>query len=669
MADKLIKKRIGSKEIDSIARTRDTRLEKSNGYSILARCQRVWENWEDAREQRARAYRMVYGDQLADLIQVRTKNGIETMTMRQYMTLEGQIPMQTNQLQSKVNTLLGVFIKQGNEPICTANDPKEQTLGEILNAALEANNNLNKFPRLLRAAIKDLIIGGWGVLYENWGKIDTMRREEDSWTKYISPDYFFVDTYRDPRGLDVDLIGTWYKIPYNKLLAAIAESQEDVEKISRIYKAEATAQKGGYVQITDEADEANLAFMRSTNPSECCLCEAWTAETKERIRFHDWNDGTIEIVDADDKKRINEIARENSSRMALARNAGWSEDEAPLIEGEAFIDEFFYYRLIAKDGTILKEGESPRPDRSHPFTWAAIPFNDGRVSGYINESIDHQIAINRAVVMQDWIARNQIKGFWKIPTQLIPEKMKPEDWLGNHLVMGQYLFYDADQAGQYKIEFERAGAVQYDASNWIATLRSLDESSSAISGAIQGRAQYAGMSGYLYQQQTENSATPITLLLTDIKDFMEDAGMKKCRNIAAFYTPDRFARIAGDIKGMTENPYVNMGDIASLEYDMSVEGMTAQKDGQKAMMIELFAKGLISFEELVDSGALPGGEKILQNRQAREAEARQQQQQMAAMGQMPMAPEQQMPQGQVNADTLMEAEPQGMNTNSYGIPQ
>lgn len=663
---KLVKKRIGSSKLDTVATRKKTLLDKKKDPELLARCERCWDNWDDARRARARAYRMVYGDQLADEIEVLTPHGMRKMSIRKYMTMQGQVPIQTNQLQSKLNTLLGVFIKQGNEPVCTANDPREQHYGEIVNKALEANNRKNKTPRLLRSAIKDIIVGGWGVLNENWGKMDNSRRDEDSWTRYSAPDYFFAENFRDPRGFDIDLIGCWYKMPYNKLVAQFVDDETDLKTLERIYEVERKAQKMGTMQVTEEADEENLTFMKSSTPSDCCVCEVWTAETKERIKFQDWNDGTFEIVDADDKERLREIAKENSERVKLAKQAGWKTSEVPLIEGQAFIDEFYYFRFIAKDGTIIKEGESPRADRSHPFTICIIPFNDGRICGYLNESIDHQIAINRAVVMQDWIARNQIKGFWKIPRQLL-NGLSEEAFISKHLVMGNYLFYDADSAGKYKIEFEKAGAVQYDASNWISTLRSLDESSSAISGAIQGRAQYAGMSGYLYQQQTEQSATPITLLLTDIKDFMEDAAMKKCKNIAANYTPERFKKIVGDISGMVANEDLNLNKIEELDYDLEVAGMAGQKDSTKNTMIYLFTQGLISFEECVEAGAIPGGEQILQHRKAKEAEMQQMQQQ----GLSPEAAQQMAmggaPQGNMDPSQLM-GQPQ-QPANPYGIPQ
>ena len=263
-------------------------------------------------------------------------------------------------------------------------------------------------------------------------------------------------------------------------------------------------------------------------------------------------------------------------------------------------------------------------DRSHPFTLVVTPFINGRISGYITDGIDHQIAINRALVLQDWIVRNQVKGFVMMPQQLVPDDMENEEFVQNGLNIGNFFFYDADKARGLKPEVFHAGAVHYDAGSYINQLKQLMESSTAVSGAIQGKSPYSGTSAALYAQQTANSSTPIASLLADIRVFMEDAAIKKAKNIAAFYTPDRWQKICGRIDGIFDNANMNLNDIADLEFDVIIKE-SAETPVYRAIandyLTQLMQMGAIDLQTLLECGNFPFADKLLQKMQARQAEA------------------------------------------------
>ena len=623
---KLFKKRIGSPELNTVEYRRKQLGPVKKDIRLLQRGRTAWENMQPVREQRARGMRFTYGDQWGDLITVMIHGHKKTMTMRDYLALEGNIPQQTNQIKSMVNTIVGVLIKEQNEPVCNAVDRDEQQYGELLTKGLQANNNKNRINMIMKLCAKDLIIGGLGVLHESYGCREGDRRREDSWTKYIDPNYVILETtLRDPRFWDVTMVGCWYRMSFNMLAAqVVGRNGIDYKTLKNIYgEGSSIFNEGDTVDITEMNDLGNLEFMHPVKLDECCVAEIWTLETKERVRVHDWNDGTLEIIDASDRKTLAEIDAINNERKALGKAAGWSDDEVPLIEKEYFIDQFWYCRMLAPDGTILWEEESPYPDRSHPFTIIATPFIDGRISGYISDAIDHQIAINRALVLQDWIVRNQIKGFTMIPQQLVPDGMENEEFVQNALNIGNYFFYDADKARGLKPEVFHAGAINYDAGNFITQLKQLMESSTAVSGAIQGKSPYSGTSAALYAQQTMNSSTPIASLLSDIRAFMEDAANKKAKNIAAFYDVKRWEQIVGSIDGIFDNENMNLNDIADLEFDVIIKE-SSETPVYRAIandyLMQFFQAGAISLEELLQNGTFPFADKLLQSRQARQAE-------------------------------------------------
>lgn len=622
---KLHKKTIGIGELNSVEYRKSKLHDKKRDIPLLERARNAWINMREFREQRARGNRFVYGDQWGDYITIYRKGEKQTVTMREYLCMEGNIPQQTNQLKAQVNTIVGVLIKEQNEPVCNAIDRDEQQYGELLTKGLQANNNKNRIGMIHKLCTKDLIIGGLGVCHESYGYREGDRRREDSWTKYIDPNYVIMETtMRDPRFWDMTMIGCWYRMPFKQVASQFVKKAEDYKVLKDIYGDNSVLFNDiDNVEITDINDYDQLEFMTSNRTNDCCVAEIWTLETRERIRLHDWNEGTLEIIDADDKEMVAEIEAINRDRTELALANGWSKEEAPLIDMEYFIDTFWYCRMLAPDGTILWEEESPYPDRMHPFTVMATPFIDGRISGYITDGIDHQIAINRMLVLQDWVIRNQVKGFTMIPKQLVPDDMENEEFVENSLNMGNFFFYDADKARGLKPEVFHAGATSFNAGDFINTLRNLMESSTAISGSIQGKTPYSGTSAALYAQQTANSSTPIASLLSDVRAFMEDMATKKAKNLAKFYDEKRWELIVGSIDGVFDNANMRLNDIADLEFDVLIKESTETpiyRAIANDYLLQFFQAGAISLEELLENGAFPFADKLLQSRQARQAE-------------------------------------------------
>lgn len=614
---------------------------KERDLPLLERAEQCWMNLNDFREQGDRAVEFTYGDQWADRIKV---NG-EVMTTREYCQRMGNIVLQTNQIKSKVDTIVGVLVKEKNEPICNARDRDEQQYGEIMTVALQANCNKNKMETLYVKFMKDLCIRGLAASKESF---EYRNGRLDSWTDYCEPNCIFFDSeMTDPRFWDVHLIGQFFDMTFEQLTARFAKTPDDYAILKDIYGSQSVLFRStSMVQLTDKRDESAIVFRTPYDPSRCRVFEIWTKETKPRIRLHDWNTGTEEIIDADDYEYRRQIKKENERRKALAVQSGWSEDVIPYITGDGygrdkdekkgfFIDEFWYCHFLAPDGTIIWEGESPYADRLHPFSLVATPFVNGRIVGYMNDAIDHNIAINRAIILQDWLIRVQAKGVPIVPNKIVPngdKKKFAKAWSS----LDEIAFVDLKpgEEGLFP-KIVSGNQSNFNASELIATYKSLMEDSTAISGAIQGKTPYAGTSGTLYAQQTANASTPIASLLSQFRNFLEDMHIKKMKNIAMFYDADRFESIAGNIDGIFDNANLNLNEVGDIEYDLSIKESTETpvyraiiNDDAK----EFLMNGLISFEEYLTIADVPYADKILQQRQARQAE-----QEAANNGQMPEA--------------------------------
>lgn len=618
--------------MDSV-KARQKKVGKEKDVQLLERCRALWENLRDFREKGARANRFAYGDQWGDVI---TVNG-KTMTQREYLQSTGNVVMQTNQIKSKVDSIVGVMVNEKNEPICSARDRDEQQFGEILTTCLQANNDKNKINELYILHLKDVCLRGLAVAYESYDDYSGPGRRLDSWTRYVNPNMIFLDSQMtDPRFWDMTIIGQFFDCTFEELVARFGKSEKDYSILKDIYSNQSEMfRREATMELSEKNENDNLVFDRPYDSTRCRVFEVWTKETRPRIRLHDTNDGTIEIIDADDNEYRKLVRQENLGRRKMAKEMGWAEDETPYILGDGFGDEdekdgffldtFWYCRFLAPDGTILWEGESPYADRSHPFTVMAIPFIDGKISGYMSDAIDHNVAMNRAIVLNDWLIRSQAKGVTVVPRKIVPSDMTYEEFANSWTAIDDMVFIDVKPGEEGLMPKVFTGAAQtFNVSELLNTYSKLMENSTAVSGALQGKTPNAGTSGTLYAQMTNNASIPIASLLEQFRDFIENIATKKMKNILMFYDMERFQSIAGDIGGVMDNENLNLNEIRDIEFDLAIKA--SQSTPVYRAMINDDAKqfllaGLITFEEYLTIADVPYGDKILQMRQARQSEA------------------------------------------------
>ena len=613
-------------DMDSVKyRRKKLGIDKETDQQLLIRCETLWNNLYEFREQRARAMRFTYGDQWGDYI---TVNG-KTMTQKEYVSRQGNVALQSNQIATKVNTIAGLMVKEQNEPVCNARDRKEQQYGELLTQALHANCTKNKINILYITAMEEFIIGGLTIMRESY---DWRNGRQDSWTDIVNPNYFFFDsTMKDPRFWDASLMGEIHDVPFNELCAKFVKSESDYNLLKDIYTNESSVFSDNDINdATKKHDLMTLDFRTPLDRTLCRVYEVWTKEARPRIRIHDPSRAALEIVDADDSKAREWIKSTNQSRKVLATQAGW--DDAYLLETEFFIDTYWHCKFLAPDGSILWEGESEYPDKMHPYSICATPFTDGRISGYITDAIDHNLAINRAITLYDWVIRAQVKGVTMIPKALVPDDMSYDEFASTWTAIDGLIFYEA-KPGVPAPQVFHGTAVNFDAARLVEMYKKLMEDSTAASGALQGKTPYSGTSAALYAQQTANSSTPIASLMAKFHSFMEDVSTKKAKNIAAFYDENRFSSIAGSIGGIFNAENLNLNDVADIEFDLSIKESTetpVYRMIANDYLMQFFQSGAITIEDLLEFGTFPFADKMLQNIQARQAEM-----QAAQQGQAP----------------------------------
>jgi len=654
----LIKRKATPAQMDSVKVRKKELRAKDKDPELLSRCEHLWMNLSDFRLQRKRGNRFYDGDQWGDLI---TING-KTMTYREYLLATGNFVIQTNQIKNRVDTIAGLRTKEKTDPVCEAIDKDEQPYGELVTQGVLANSDKNQMGELELKWIKDACNGGLAAAYESYDDTSGPDRRLDSWTQYINPNRLFFDADGvDPRFWDLSTIGLVRYGTREEMCARFVKEPSDYDILQQLYPTQFAVQKTERMgEFTDKFEDSSLVFMDRSDPTRCYFCEVWTKESKPRIRLNDTNAGTEEIIDADDYDYRKLVKAENLQRRKLAQEAGWSEEDVPYIIGDGFgkdetersgffMDTYWYCRFLAPDGSILWEGESPYADRLHPITLFIFSYIDGRIIGYNHDAIDHQIAINRKWVMDDWLQRASVKGHIVVPKSILPSNVSEKDFAASLTSIDDVTFVELDERTKdLWPKILNGPAPNGDTSRDIALIKDLMDSGSPVNGALQGKDPGRATSGTLYAQMTTNASTPVAAFMEQYRNFVRQVLIKKMKNIAMFYDAERWQKIAGRIESLTDFSTVNMNEVSDIEFDlrlMESANTLEAREMQEQDLLNLLQLGVVAPDEYTQLSKKGYIQKLRQMREARQAELEDAQQAGLPVGAVPEA----TPQSEVPA--------------------
>lgn len=601
--------------LDSVA------LRKSFGgrrvHDILLEARRSWDSMARFRKDRERNKRYTYGMQWDDLIHVDGK----TVREEDYIASQGNVALKNNIIRKIVRTLLGVYRQQSKEPTCTARDRDEQKISETMSTILQCNMQLNRRKDLDARSFEEYVISGM-VVHKKWygwrnGKLDC-------WTDYVNPNNFFIDsTMRDFRGWDVSLLGEIHDITFDELCNKFANTPDDVRKLREIYaSASNPMQIREGLQDFGFSDLSDYDFLLIKDPSLCRVIEVWRKESKPRYRCYDYNNGTVFKVDVEDYDIL--VGSVNARRLELGMSKGMKPEDIPIIKAEWFIDSYWYYYYLTPFGQILQEGETPYDHNSHPYVFKAYPFIDGEIHSFVSDFIDQQRYINRLITMYDWLMRSSAKGLLLFPEDCLPKGMTIED------VADEWARFN----GMIVIKKGATMLPQQVANNatniGVGELLNLQlkliEDISGVSGSLQGKQGFSGMSASLYAQQTMNSTASLLDILETFSTFIIDAAYKDVKNMQQFYDSKRVFNISGKSSQVVEYDPARIGDV---EFDISIVESTstpAYRQIANDFLMQIWQTGQISLEQLLEFGDFPFSDDLLASVKSMKEQAMQGQQ-------------------------------------------
>lgn len=626
-----VKKADEHAEMDTVAYSK--RFEDRRAFDVLMEAQTYWDNMSPFRKDRERNRRYAYGDQWGDLITVDGK----TMTEEEYILSQGNVPLKTNLIRRLMKNVLGVYRSQSKEPTCVARDRDEQKLGETMSTVLQYNMQLNRMSGMYARSMEEFLISGF-VVHRKW--YGWRRDKLDCWTDYVQPNNFFIDSnMRDFRGWDVTCLGEVHDIDFGTLCEQFASSPADFKRLRDIYHS---AHSRGMLRQNCEyfgySKLQNYDFLYTSDPTRCRVIEVWRKESKPRWRCHDYNNGDVFKIEIGDKAEM--VDAVNADRIERGVAAGMAQEDIPLIEATWFMDSYWYYYFLTPFGDILDEGETPYAHKSHPYVFLAYPYIDGEIHSFTGDVIDQQRYTNRLYTLWDWIMRSSSKGVLMVPEEAIGDMDLEEiadEWsrfngvitikTKNGVAMPQQIANNATNIGITEL---------------LQLQLKMFEDISGVNGALQGKMGYAGTSGTLYAQQTQNATMSLLDMLETFSDFVRDAAYKDVKNIQQYYDDSRYFNIAGKTAKLIDDPE----RIRDVEWDISIVESTstpAYRQTQNDFLMQIWAAGQITLQQLLENGDFPFADQLLQSIQS--------QQEQLQQGQVPegMSPEL-MQQAQQGAD-------------------
>lgn len=592
-------------------------------YDLRLRCEQAWNNGESIRRTRERVKEYVYGDQWGDIIHYRNGH----ITEREYIQRKGNVPLQNNIMISILQSVVGLYSKQGGEPNCFALRKDGQWLSDMMSATIQANWSKTKMPDVLKNAFEDFMQGGVAVSRETY---EEREGRQDAWTDFINPNYVFWEAGSDVRMTDMRLIGVLHDVSPADLYSKFCNRQygwtvDEIKEVFDIEEKDTYRQNG--LQHNDKDTLGQISFGRPSDQTLCRLIEVWTKESKTRYQCYDPLAKSADDVEYRvEVKDIGHVKYENQLRIQQYREVGVPQEEWALIEYELKEDVYWYYTFMAPDGTVIAEGETPYESKSHPFTVKLYPYVNGEVHPFMGNIVDQQRYINRLIIMHDMAARSAAKGLTIFPVENIPDGMSKEDVAEVLTEYDGLLFIQTNKLNpNLRPEIITSSAVQIGTQELLQMQLNLARDISNVSGALQGKSPSAGTSAARYAQETQNATTSLHSILQDFTSFMESIATKKCMMIKQFYRKNRLI-VSRDRTMFYEYDSLSARDV---DFEIAIKESAATASFRTYIndtAMQLLQLGTINIKQYLEVVNLPYADELLQIIQRDEAQQLAQQQ-------------------------------------------
>lgn len=411
---------------------------------VFEAARRAWSEWGYLRTRRNRMKAFTYGRQWGDLEVV---NGRQ-VTEFEAALASGARPQTNNLLRQLVKSVVGRF---------------RQSLGDEERSLPQEVAERNLLDELDSRMMEEFLISGCAVQ-----RVVSERRIAGSgvWIDNVSPDRFFTNRFRDPRGHDLELVGQVHTMSLNEAKMRLGGNDESV-----CAHLDASVNEGCDVLPVGSSGEWRVDM----EPGRCCLIEVWALESRDLVRVHDKETGRF---------FFSEVADGGLPTQTLRWRCRW----------------------FTANGILLRSYDSPYRHGQHPFALKLYPLIDGEIHPFVEDVIDQQKGINRLLTMIDHVMMTSAKSAVLYPIETLPDDLTLQQVADRWAHPGALIPYRGNR-GDKRPEVLSNTFNDGGASSLLSIQLRMMEQVSGVSAAMQGLSaeHTTRTSGNLYQTQAENS--------------------------------------------------------------------------------------------------------------------------------------------------------------------
>ena len=331
---------------------------------------RAYQALAGLRQCRSRQIDYTFGRQWRDPI---TVNG-RTITEKEFTEQSGKKPLANNLIRQMVKTVVGRYRYR-------AETARKENL---THGPLEAIKRANMLGELDCRMLEEFLISGCAIQ-----RIVSERRPAGCgvWVDNVDPSRFFVNSFTDPRGCDIELIGMTHDMSLRELTGRFAPEGGDRA-----------------VNLRQAATGRHDTFGAATSPfgapapGRCRVVEVWTLDADTTLRCHDRATGHYTELQATDQRP------ELGDTVAVRSDTSLT----------------WQCRWYLPDGTMIASYPSPWAHGSHPFVIKLYPLIAGEVHSLVADVIDQQRYVNRLITLIDHVIGTSAKGALLFPCDQIP---------------------------------------------------------------------------------------------------------------------------------------------------------------------------------------------------------------------------------------------------------
>ncbi len=454
---------------------------------ILEAAYRAWNGAAEFRDKRRRYKRFTYGDQWDDPV---TATGGNVITAAERARIHGRRPMTSNMLRRLVKSVIGRYRYQRQE-----DEPLTGPKAEIYKA-----NNLDEIDC---RSLEEFLISGCTVQ-----RVINERRlmGEGVWVDMVSPESFFVNRIRDPRGWDTELIGMLHDWSLTETVLRLAgPDSRRAKAIRQLYSSLESSPLPGRLGSVGDRESFVCA-----PAGRCRVIEVWTLEATERLRCHDRHRASCFTLPVTAIERLDLINRGRKARGCRTIETKWEASTT------------WRCRWMAPDGTVLHSHLSDAPDGRHPFRFRLYPMIDGEIHSLIEDVIDQQIYINELISLIDHVVSCAAKGVLLFPVESKVPTLSWENiaemWSAPDAII-PYKTTGMTNAHPQQVMTSTQGL---GAKELLATQMQMFEDVSGVSNALMGKTSSGQIGVEHYESQVKNALIAITDILDTFANFIAE---------------------------------------------------------------------------------------------------------------------------------------------------